>query len=55
MGADVERKQWELRVDVGVGPLRFGKFPAEVAAVLLVSDPPARVSGRYGQKDYPGG
>ncbi|MFR9798868.1 hypothetical protein ACL02U_23700 [Streptomyces sp. MS06] len=55
MSASVERERWELRAEGGVGPLRFGMSPAEVAEALLVSEPEARVGGRYEQEDFPGG
>jgi hypothetical protein len=55
MSASVERERWELRAEGGVGPLRFGISPAEVAEALLVSEPEARVGGPYGQEDFPGG
>jgi hypothetical protein len=55
MSADGERERWELRSDVGVGPLRFGMSPVEVAEALLVSEPQARVGGPYGQEDFPDG
>ncbi|GGW16501.1 hypothetical protein GCM10018980_19540 [Streptomyces capoamus] len=35
MGGDAERECWELRSGAGVGPLRFGMSPAEVAKALL--------------------
>ncbi|WP_247706124.1 hypothetical protein [Streptomyces liliiviolaceus] len=55
MNASVERERWELRAGVGVGPLRFGMSPEEVAEAMLVSEPAARVGGPYGQEDFPGG
>ena len=56
MSAGVERERWEQRAECGgVGPLRFGMSPAEVAQALLVSEPEARVGGPYGQEDFPGG
>ncbi|MGW2183311.1 hypothetical protein ACWCXX_35770 [Streptomyces sp. NPDC001732] len=55
MTADEERERWEMQPDVGVGPLRFGMSPAEVAQALLVSEPQARVGGDYGQENFPGG
>jgi hypothetical protein len=50
-----ERERWELRPDIGVGPLLFGMSSAEVAGVLLVSEPESRVGGPYDQEDYPDG
>ncbi|MFE4599483.1 hypothetical protein ACFRKE_01335 [Kitasatospora indigofera] len=50
-----ERERWELRPDVGVGPLLFGMSPADVARALLVSGPEARVGGPYGQEDFSDG
>ncbi|MET9587119.1 hypothetical protein ABZY10_29325 [Streptomyces sp. NPDC006539] len=55
MSAEVKRKRWEMRAEGGVGPLRFGMAPAEVAEALLASEPEARVGGPYGQEDFPGG
>ena len=55
MSADMERERWKLRPGVGVGPLRFGMSPAEVAAELLVSEPLSRVGGPYEQEDFPDG
>lgn len=55
MSADGERERWELQPDIGVGPLRFGMSPVEVAEALLVSAPQARVGGEYGQEDFAGG
>ncbi|MFD7257974.1 hypothetical protein [Streptomyces sp. NPDC059874] len=55
MSADVERERWELRFEGGVGPLRFGMSPAEVAEALLVAEPQAWVGGPYGQEDFPDG
>lgn len=55
MSADVEREHWELRTGEGVGPLKFGMSPAEVADALLVSGPLVRVGGPYDQEDFPGG
>ncbi|MFG2298624.1 hypothetical protein [Streptomyces sp. NPDC048603] len=34
MSADVERERWKLWSGTGVGPLRFGMSPAEVAEAL---------------------
>ncbi|MER7756674.1 hypothetical protein [Kitasatospora sp. NPDC097643] len=50
-----ERERWELRPDIGVGPLLFGMSPAEVAEALLVSEPESRVGGPYGQEDFSDG
>jgi hypothetical protein len=50
-----EREQWELRPDIGVGPLLYGMTPAEVAEALLVSEPGSRVGGPYGQEDFSDG
>ncbi|MFG2622760.1 hypothetical protein ACGFXC_34625 [Streptomyces sp. NPDC048507] len=55
MGVDVERECWELRSGVGVGPLRFGMSPVEVAQALFVSGPEERVGGPYEQEDFPDG
>ncbi|MGW4732625.1 hypothetical protein ACWEQC_26195 [Streptomyces shenzhenensis] len=55
MSADGERERWELQPDVGVGPLRFGMSPAEVAEALLASEPQARIGGEYGQEDFADG
>jgi len=42
------------RFDVGVGPLRFGMTPAEVAQVLSC-EPQPRAGGPYGEEGYPNG
>ncbi|WP_406841611.1 hypothetical protein ACICHK_42195 (plasmid) [Streptomyces sp. AHU1] len=55
MGVDGERECWELRSGAGVGPLRFGMSPAEVAQALLVFGPQERVGGPYAQEDFPDG
>lgn len=55
MSADEDRERWELHPAAGVGPLRFGMSPAEVAEALLVSEPQARVGGEYGQEDFADG
>lgn len=55
MSADAERERWELRTVEGVGPLKFGMSPAEVADALLVSGPLVRVGGPYDPEDFPGG
>ncbi|MEU6103704.1 hypothetical protein [Streptomyces flaveolus] len=55
MGADAERECWELRSGVGVGPLRFGMSPTEVAQALLVPGPLEWVGGPYAQEDFPDG
>jgi len=54
MTADEERERWEMQPDVGVGPLRFGMSPAEVAQALFVSEPQSRVGGEYAQENFPG-
>ncbi|MFF3468828.1 hypothetical protein ACWCQN_46090 [Streptomyces sp. NPDC001984] len=41
--------------DVGLGPLRFGMSPAEVADALQVSGPQERVGDPYGQEDFANG
>lgn len=55
MSADEERERWEMQPDAGVGPLRFGMSPAEVAQALLVSRPQSRAGGDYDQENFPGG
>ncbi|MFE6719135.1 hypothetical protein ACFVDU_16355 [Streptomyces albidoflavus] len=55
MGVDVERECWELRPGAGVGPLRFGMSPAEVAQALRVPGPRERAGGPYAQENFPGG
>jgi len=50
-----ERERWELRPDIGVGPLLFGMSPAEVAEALLVTEPESRVAGPYGQENFSDG
>lgn len=49
------REHWEFLPGVGVGPLRFGMSPAEVAGALRVSEPQERVGGPYGQEDFADG
>ncbi|GGV43420.1 hypothetical protein ACIRPR_33925 [Streptomyces griseoflavus] len=55
MSVDVERECWAMRPGAGVGPLRFGMSPAEVAKALRVSGPQERVGGPYEQEDFPDG
>ncbi|MGW7436730.1 hypothetical protein [Streptomyces sp. NPDC054849] len=55
MSADVERERWEMLSGAGVGPLRFGMLPTEVAEALLITEPPARVGGPYKQEDFSNG
>ncbi|MFE1406906.1 hypothetical protein ACFW5D_25270 [Streptomyces sp. NPDC058770] len=50
-----ERERWELRPDIGVGPLLFGMSPGEVAEALLVTEPESRVDGPYGQENFSDG
>ncbi|MFG2406449.1 HEAT repeat domain-containing protein [Streptomyces brevispora] len=45
-----ERKHWELIPGAGVGPLRLGMSPAEVAHAL--QEPATPVGGSYGQEDF---
>ncbi|MET9117781.1 hypothetical protein ABZX38_26775 [Streptomyces longwoodensis] len=54
MRADGERERWEPS-DTGVGPLRFGMSPAEVAETLLVPEPQLHMDGLYGQHNLPNG
>ncbi|MGW1106094.1 hypothetical protein [Streptomyces sp. NPDC002540] len=49
------RERWELLPEVGVGPMRFGMSPAEVADALQVSGPQGQVGGPYGQEDFADG
>lgn len=37
MGVDAERECWELRSGAGVGPLRFGMSPTEVAQAFTMT------------------
>ncbi|MFF2851363.1 hypothetical protein ACFVT5_34295 [Streptomyces sp. NPDC058001] len=55
MSADEERERWEILSEGGVGPLRFGMCPEEVAEALHVSGPLERGGGPYGQEDFPDG
>ncbi|MFF9216801.1 hypothetical protein [Streptomyces viridosporus] len=50
-----ERERWELLPGAGLGPLRFGMGPAEVADALRVSEPRERVGGPYEQEDFADG
>ncbi|MFI5754960.1 HEAT repeat domain-containing protein [Streptomyces sp. NPDC051569] len=47
---DSERKHWELIPGTGVGPLRLGMSPAEVAHAL--QEPVTPVGGPYAQEDF---
>jgi hypothetical protein len=49
------REYWELLPGAGLGPLRFGMSPAEVADALRVSAPENRVGGAYEQEDFADG
>ncbi|WP_169389461.1 hypothetical protein [Streptomyces prunicolor] len=55
MSAGEERVCWELLPEVGLGPLRFGMGPVEVAGALQVSGPHERVGSPYGQEDFADG
>ncbi|WP_217164816.1 hypothetical protein [Streptomyces sp. AC512_CC834] len=55
MSASEGRQHWELLPGAGLGPLRFGMSPAEVAGALRVSEPQKRVGGPYTQEDFAGG
>jgi len=55
VGASEERVRWELLPEVGLGPLRFGMSPAEVAGALQVAGPHEWVGGPYGQEDFADG
>ncbi|WP_329453615.1 hypothetical protein OG894_44640 (plasmid) [Streptomyces sp. NBC_01724] len=50
-----ERERWELLPALGVGPLRFGMSPVEVAEALQVSGPHERAGGPYAQEDFADG
>lgn len=52
---DGERERWELLPAVGVGPLRFGMSPTDVAAALQASAPHEQVGGPYGQENFADG
>ncbi|MFE8987993.1 hypothetical protein ACFYMI_09160 [Streptomyces collinus] len=54
MSASEGREHWELLPGAGVGPLRFGMSPVEVADALGVSEPQL-VGGLYGQQDFADG
>ncbi|MDF3144199.1 MULTISPECIES: hypothetical protein [unclassified Streptomyces] len=49
------REHWELLPGAGLGPLRFGMSPAEVAEALRGSEPQKRVGGPYEQEDFADG
>ncbi|MFJ6087984.1 hypothetical protein ACIQI8_42120 [Streptomyces sp. NPDC092369] len=55
MSAREERLRWEFLPEVGLGPLRFGMGPAEVADALQVSGPHEQVGAPYGQEDFADG
>ena len=55
MSASEGRERWELLPGDGVGPLRFGMSPVEVADALRVSEPQKLVGGLYGQEDFADG
>jgi hypothetical protein len=55
VSASGQRQHWELLPEVGLGPLRFGMSPAEVADALQVPGPHERVGGPYGQEDFADG
>ncbi|MFI7413541.1 hypothetical protein ACIBU0_33210 [Streptomyces sp. NPDC049627] len=55
MSRSERREHWELLPGVGVGALRFGMSPAEVANALRVSEPQELVGGPYGQEDFADG
>ncbi|MFI6810283.1 hypothetical protein ACIBO6_35685 [Streptomyces luteogriseus] len=55
MSASEGRERWELLSGDGVGPLRFGMSPVEVADALRVSEPQKLVGGLYGQEDFADG
>ncbi|WP_328974225.1 hypothetical protein [Streptomyces canus] len=55
MSASEGRERWELLPGAGLGPLRFGMSPAEVADALRVSEPQKRVGGPYEQEDFADG
>ncbi|MFI6652748.1 hypothetical protein ACIBI8_34725 [Streptomyces sp. NPDC050529] len=50
-----ERECWEWMPAVGVGPLRFGMSPADVAVALRVRAPQELVGGPYAQENYADG
>ncbi|MER6421092.1 hypothetical protein [Streptomyces sp. NPDC001137] len=55
MSANGGRENWQLLPGAGLGPLRFGMSPAEVADALWVSEPQKRVGGPYEQEDFASG
>lgn len=54
MSVSEGREHWELLPGAGVGPLRLGMNPVEVADALGVSEPQL-VGGLYGQEDFADG
>ena len=55
MSVSEEREHWELLPEVGLGPLRFGMSPAEVAGALQAFGPQERLGGPYAQEDFADG
>ncbi|UXY24944.1 hypothetical protein N8I84_41635 (plasmid) [Streptomyces cynarae] len=55
MSASDGREHWELLPGAGLGPLRFGMSPAEVADALRASEPQKQVGGPYKQEDFADG
>ncbi|MCF1595884.1 hypothetical protein [Streptomyces muensis] len=55
MSAGEGREHWELLPGAGLGPLRLGMSPAEVADALRVSEPQKRAGGPYEQEDFADG
>ncbi|MFJ9752825.1 hypothetical protein [Streptomyces chartreusis] len=55
MSRSERREHWELLPGAGLGPLRFGMSPAEVADALRVSEPQELVGGPYAQEDFADG
>ncbi|MGW6145213.1 hypothetical protein ACWFRM_33800 [Streptomyces sp. NPDC055144] len=55
MRADGDRECWEWLPAVGVGPLRFGMSPTDVAVALQASTPREQVGGPYGQENFADG
>ncbi|MFI8793625.1 hypothetical protein [Streptomyces sp. NPDC055105] len=55
MTADGERECWEWLPAVGVGPLRFGMSPTDVAVALQAFTPHEQVGGPYMQENFADG
>ncbi|WP_328893982.1 hypothetical protein [Streptomyces sp. NBC_00236] len=55
MTAHSERERWEWMSAAGVGPLRFGMSPADVAVALQALASQEQVGGPYSQENFADG